>query len=134
MPYGVAVGIVSLIFIAIMMILISQRRLLPGIMMLFSFILLVLFITGIVGTALQLFAGPNVNNLCNQFVGNMRQYGPSVSTLAWLQQQNICKSALSPEMVCTMDGRISGTCVEIKRLTIYFAQASAGKPSSPFTS
>lgn len=107
MPYGVAVGVVSLVFIAIMMILISQRRLLPGIMMLFSFILLVLFITGIVGTALQLFAGPNVNNLCNQFVGNMKQYGPSVSTLAWLQQQNICKctpSAFSPGWTCTIDG------------------------------
>lgn len=91
MPYGLAVGILALLFIGIMMVLISQRRLLPGIMMLFSFVLLVLFITGIVGTALQLFAGPNVNNLCNRFVGNMRQFGPGVNTLAWLQQQNICE-------------------------------------------
>ncbi|PVI03295.1 hypothetical protein DM02DRAFT_261190 [Periconia macrospinosa] len=91
MPYGVSVGVVAIIFIIIMMILISQRRLLPGIMMLFSFILLVLFITGIIGTAIQLFGGPNINNQCNRFVWNMRQYGPSVNTLAWLQQQNICQ-------------------------------------------
>jgi hypothetical protein len=76
-----------------MLILISQRRLLPGVMFLFSFILLVLFITGIVGTAMQLFSGPNVNNLCNQFVG-MKQTGPTYNTLAWLQLQNTCKFLL----------------------------------------
>ncbi|CAI6338873.1 unnamed protein product [Periconia digitata] len=91
MPYGVSVGVIALIFFAIMMALISQRRLLPGVVMLFSFILLVLFIAGVVGTAMQLFGGNNVNNQCNRFVGNMKQYGANVNTLAWLQQQNICQ-------------------------------------------
>jgi uncharacterized membrane protein len=91
MPYGVAVGAIAIIFIIIMLILIAQRRLLPGVMMLFSFILLVLFVTGIIGTAMQLFGGPNINNQCNTYVFNNKYTGPSVNTLAWLQQQNICQ-------------------------------------------
>ncbi|KAF2200632.1 hypothetical protein GQ43DRAFT_373405 [Delitschia confertaspora ATCC 74209] len=90
-PYGVTVGALTVIFIIIEMILIAQRRLLPGVMMLCSFILLVLFITGIVGTALQLFSGPNVSSQCNAFVNNAKQTGPSIDTLAWLQQNNICQ-------------------------------------------
>lgn len=95
MPYGVTVGALTIVFIIVELILIAQRRLLPGIMMLLSFVLLVLFIAGAVGTGLQLFGGNNINNRCNQFVWNMRQYGPTIETLAWLQQQNICKSLLS---------------------------------------
>lgn len=75
-----------------MLILIAQRRLLPGVVILFSFILLVLFIAGIIGTALNLFGGPNINNQCNTYVNNMPQYGSSINTLAWLQQNNICES------------------------------------------
>lgn len=74
-----------------MLILIAQRRLLPGVVLLFSFILLVLFIAGIIGTALNLFAGPNISGQCSTYVQNMPQYGPSVNTLAWLQQNNICE-------------------------------------------
>ncbi|OCK90894.1 uncharacterized protein K441DRAFT_689142 [Cenococcum geophilum 1.58] len=89
-PYGVTVGALTIIFIIIELILIAQRRLLPGIMMLLSFVLLVLFITGIIGTAIQLFGGPNINNQCNTYVSNMKVTGPSINTLAWLQQNNIC--------------------------------------------
>jgi hypothetical protein len=60
-------------------------------MMLLSFILLVLFIAGIIGTAIQLFAGPNINNQCNTYVFNDSQDGPTLDTLAFLQQRNICK-------------------------------------------
>ncbi|KAF1956697.1 hypothetical protein CC80DRAFT_63564 [Byssothecium circinans] len=90
-PYSVTVGAITITFILIMLILISQRRLLPGVMMLFSFILLVLFVTGIVGTALQFISGPNVNNLCNRYVGSNRLVGANASTLAWLQQNSICQ-------------------------------------------
>jgi len=74
-----------------MLVLIAQRRLLPGVVMLFSFIFVVLYIAGIIGTAMQLFGGPNINNQCNTYVNNMPQRGPSINTLAWLQQQNICQ-------------------------------------------
>lgn len=90
-PYGVVVGSLTILFILIELILIAQRRLLPGVVMLWSFVLLVLYITGIIGTALHLFGGPNVSNLCQQYVNNARSYGPSQQTLAWLQQNNICQ-------------------------------------------
>jgi hypothetical protein len=87
----VTVGALTIIFIIVEMILIAQRKLLPGIMMLLSFILLVLFLTGAVGTGIQLFGRAAINERCNTYVFNNRQYGPSESTLAFLQQQNICK-------------------------------------------
>lgn len=89
-PYGVSVGALAIIFIFIELILIAQRRLLPGVMMLLSFILLVLFITGVIATSIQLFSGPNISNQCSTYVNNMKVYGPSANTLAWLQQNNIC--------------------------------------------
>ncbi|KAF2870952.1 hypothetical protein BDV95DRAFT_594877 [Massariosphaeria phaeospora] len=91
MPYGVTVGSLTVFIIIIFLILIAQRRLLPGVVLLLSFILLVLFITGVIGTAIQLFGGPNVNNQCNTYVTNQKQFGPNVNTLAWLQQNNICQ-------------------------------------------
>ncbi|KAJ4291112.1 hypothetical protein N0V90_010310 [Kalmusia sp. IMI 367209] len=90
-PYGVTVGALTVFWILVMLILIAQRRLLPGVVMLFSFILLVLFIAGIIGTALNLFAGPNISGQCNTYVNNVSQYGSSIETLAWLQQNNICQ-------------------------------------------
>ncbi|KAF2500830.1 hypothetical protein BU16DRAFT_523577 [Lophium mytilinum] len=91
-PYGVTVGSLAIAFILIELILIMQQRLLPGIMMLLSFILLVLFVTGIIATAIQLFGGHNVNNLCQKYVNDMKFTGPSGNTLAWLQQNSICQS------------------------------------------
>jgi hypothetical protein len=91
MPYGVTVGALALIFLLVEIVYIAQRKLLPTVMMLLSFILFVLFIAGIIGTAIQLFTGPNINNQCNTFVFNDDVSGPSVNTLAFLQQRNICK-------------------------------------------
>ncbi|KAL1601756.1 hypothetical protein SLS60_006671 [Paraconiothyrium brasiliense] len=92
-PYGITVGALTIVWILVMLILIAQRRLLPGVVMLFSFILLVLFIAGIIGTALNLFAGPNISGQCNTYVNNLSgsAYGSSMDTLAWLQQNNICQ-------------------------------------------
>ncbi|KAF2814291.1 uncharacterized protein BDZ99DRAFT_495807 [Mytilinidion resinicola] len=92
LPYGVTVGSLAIAFILIELILIMQQRLLPGIMMLLSFILLVLFVTGIIATGIQLFGGHNVNNLCQTYVNNEKFTGPSGNTLAWLQQNSICQS------------------------------------------
>lgn len=92
MPYGVTVGALAIIFIIIEITYISQRKLLPTTMMLLSFILLVLFIAGVIGTAIQLFAGPNINNQCNTYVFNDDSNGPNRDTLAFLQQRNICMS------------------------------------------
>ncbi|CAO2656088.1 Nn.00g048910.m01.CDS01 [Neocucurbitaria sp. VM-36] len=91
MPYGVTVGALAIIFIIIEIVYIAQRKLLPGTMMLLSFILLVLFIAGIIGTAIQLFAGPNINNQCNTYVFGDDSSGANLNTLAFLQQRNICQ-------------------------------------------
>ena len=100
MPYGVTVGTLAIIFIIIEIVFIAQRKLLPATMMLLSFILLVLFIAGIIGTAIQLFAGPNINNQCNTYVFNDDASGPNVDTLAFLQQRNICEC--SPELISSV--------------------------------
>ena len=95
MPYGVTVGALAMLFILVEIVFIAQRKLLPGTMMLLSFILLVLFIAGIIGTALQLFAGPNIISVCNAYVFNDSSSRPDVDTLAFLQQRNICKCICS---------------------------------------
>ncbi|KAF2144469.1 uncharacterized protein K452DRAFT_223107 [Aplosporella prunicola CBS 121167] len=90
-PYGVTVGALTIVFIIIEIILIAQRRLLPGVMMLGAFILLVLYLAGIIETGIQLFgSSSNVNGNCQRWVTNNKVTGPSVETLAWLQQNNIC--------------------------------------------
>ena len=100
MPYGITVGSLTVVFILIMLGLIYQRRLLPGVVMIGSFILLVLFITGIIETAIQLF-GPvgDINGNCNLYVSGHRHdpqfQGPSINTLAWLQQNATCQSWLA---------------------------------------
>ena len=100
MPYGITVGSLTVVFIFIMLGLIYQRRLLPGVVMIGSFILLVLYITGIIETAIQLF-GPagDVNAKCNLYVYSQRHnpqfQGQSIETLAWLQQNATCNSWLA---------------------------------------
>lgn len=91
MPYGVTVGALAIVFILIEIVFIAQRKLLPGTMLLLSFILLVLFVAGLVGTALQLFSGPNINNQCNSYVFDDGTSGPNANTLAYLQQKSICE-------------------------------------------
>ena len=98
MPYGITVGALTIIFILIMLGLIYQRRLLPGVVMLGSFVLLVLYITGVIETAIQLF-GPvgDINSRCNTYVFSQRGdfKGTSIATLAWLQQNATCRSWLA---------------------------------------
>lgn len=93
MPYGITVGALLVIFILIILGLVFQRRLIPGVVILGSFILLVLFIAGLVGTAIQLF-GPqsNINGNCQQYVFGMPLRQLDVYTLAWLEQNSICQS------------------------------------------
>ena len=95
MPFGITVGALTVIFIIIMLILISQRRLLPGVVILGSFILLVLYITGLIETAIQLF-GPtgNISGNCQNYITSQAAENNSLSinTLAWLEQNSICQS------------------------------------------
>ena len=74
-----------------MLLLIAQRRLLPGIVLLGAFIMLVLFIVGVIETAIQLFGAGNVSSACQNSVINNPSTGVSVNTLAWLEQDSICE-------------------------------------------
>lgn len=63
-------------------------------MLLFAFILLVLYITGIIETAIQLFGNGNVSDNCQRLVMNNQVTGFQVNTLLWIEQYNICKTFL----------------------------------------
>ncbi|KAE9978243.1 hypothetical protein EG328_001569 [Venturia inaequalis] len=91
-PFGITVGALTLFFIIIEFALVAQNRLLPGVMMLGAFILLVLFLTGLIETAIQLFGAGNVSENCQRYVNKNKIYGVSASTLAWLEQNSICSS------------------------------------------
>ncbi|KAF9636241.1 hypothetical protein BFW01_g7136 [Lasiodiplodia theobromae] len=91
-PFGITVGSLTVVFIGIEIALIANRRLMPGVMMIGSFILFVLFLTGIIETGIQFFgSGSDVNGVCQRYVNNNEQFGPSVNTLAWLEQNSICQ-------------------------------------------
>jgi len=90
-PFGVTVGALTITFVIIELIMISQKRLLPGMMMLGAFILLALYLTGLIETAILLFGSPtNVSGNCQRWVNNNQSHGATIETLAWLQQNNIC--------------------------------------------
>lgn len=96
-PFGVTVGALLYVFLILEILLIIGRRLVPGVMILGSIILLVLFITGSIATGIQLFGNDaNVNGNCDRFVDNDEQRGVSVNTLAWLEQDSICECCVIP--------------------------------------
>jgi hypothetical protein len=87
----------SILLVVILAILSNNNALTPGILMIFCFVLFVLYMTGLVDTGIQLFGTGNVNSNCNNFVAHDQSHGVSVSTLAWLEQNSICKCS---DLVC----------------------------------
>ena len=105
-PYAVTVSALALIFLLIILILAAQRLLIPGIILLGSFILFVLWLTLLIETSIQLY-GPaaNVNGNCQTYVQRQAFTGISVETLQYLTQLNICncwRAAFSFEVVGTV--------------------------------
>ncbi|KAL9049972.1 MAG: hypothetical protein Q9162_006914 [Coniocarpon cinnabarinum] len=92
-PFGITVGGLTILFIVFLLVLISIRRLLPSVILVFSFLLFALYLTGLVETAIQLFSSSsNVNSNCQNYVLGSPVYGQTLNTLAWLEQQGICQS------------------------------------------
>ncbi|PSK38477.1 hypothetical protein C1H76_2729 [Elsinoe australis] len=92
-PYGITVGALTILFLFVIEAMISQRTLLPGLVMLGAFILLVLYLAGLIETALQLFgSASNINSNCQTFVTDQPSSGVSLATFAFLQQRSICQS------------------------------------------
>lgn len=94
----VTVASLAILFLGLILTLAAQRSLIPGVIILGSFILFVLWLTGLIETAIQLY-GPagNVNGNCATFVDNQKSVfkGQSVGALAWLTQENICEYWMS---------------------------------------
>ena len=79
-------------FIFVVLILASCHFLLPGIIIIGSFILFVLWLTGLIETSLQLYGVvANVNDNCQIYVTNNKSWGNNLNTLAWLTQSTICE-------------------------------------------
>ncbi|KAM0798626.1 hypothetical protein BDR22DRAFT_360731 [Usnea florida] len=89
-PYSIATGCLTLLFLLIILALIQQRQLLPGIVVLGTFILFVLFLTGLIETAIQLY-GPtgSVNSYCNLYRSS-HGTADGEATLAYLETVGIC--------------------------------------------
>jgi hypothetical protein len=84
------------------MVLASRHFLLPGIIIIGSFILLVLWLTGLIETSLQLYGVvANVNDNCRIYVEDNKSWGNNINTLAWLTQSTIC------EFLCLFQGDMS---------------------------
>jgi len=95
--YAVTVSALGVLFFILILILISQRQLLPGIVIIGSFILFVLWLTAVIETSIQLF-GPSgsVSGNCQLYVQAQPFTGESLNTLAWLEQSNICEIYCHP--------------------------------------
>jgi hypothetical protein len=85
-------GALGVVFVLAILILAAQRFLLPGIIIIGSFVLFALWLTGLIETGLQLYGvQANVYSTCQDYVADMPYSGNTVEALAWLTQSNICK-------------------------------------------
>lgn len=88
----VTVSSLGVAFIFLVLGLIARHFLLPGILILGSFILCVLWLTGLVETSLQLYgASGNVNDNCQIYVFDNVSKGNNVNTMAWIMQSTLCE-------------------------------------------
>lgn len=95
-PYFITTSSLTVVFIALLLYLIAQRRLLPSIVIIGAFIFFVLWLTGLVVVSMELWGGVNgsgsVAGNCDALVFNSAPIGLSQATLAWLEQKSICQS------------------------------------------
>ncbi|OQD89939.1 hypothetical protein PENANT_c002G02105 [Penicillium antarcticum] len=91
-PYMVTTSALGVAFILLVLVLAERSFLLPGIIIIGSFILCVLWLTGLIETALQLYGiVGDVNANCQIYVENNKSWGNNINTLAWLTQSTICE-------------------------------------------
>jgi hypothetical protein len=88
--FAIVTSSLTILFLLVILILAARRLLIPGVILLGSFVLFVLWLTTLIETAIQLFGSGNVNNNCNLYVTGQSYRGVTVETLAWLTQSNIC--------------------------------------------
>ncbi|KAI0179630.1 hypothetical protein GGR52DRAFT_568402 [Hypoxylon sp. FL1284] len=91
-PYFITVSSLMIVFIGALLWLIAQRRLLPSIVILGSFMFFVLWLVGLIVISIELW-GPvgSVSSNCNLLVWSTSPTGNNQGTLAWLEQRSICQ-------------------------------------------
>lgn len=89
LPYMITTSALMIIFIIIILGLIAQQQLLPGVVVLGSFILFVLWLAGLIETSIQLY-GPSgaVNSYCGSRPNT--QVIDSQQTAVWLANSSLC--------------------------------------------
>ena len=91
-PYWITVSSLTIVFIVLLLWLISQRRLLPSIVILGAFMFFVLWLVGLIVVSIEMWsASGSVSNNCDVLVFNNPPTGQTLETLAWLEQRSICK-------------------------------------------
>lgn len=120
-PYFITVAALVIVFVATMIWLIANRRLLPAIVMIGSFLLFILWMVGLISTAVELW-GPtgSVAGNCQLHVFNENPTGATMETLAWLQQKSICK------LFALMSERWLLTCIIGQSWYLVFSMALTG--------
>lgn len=93
-PYFITVAGLTIIYIGILLWLISQRRLLPSIVIIGAFMFFVLWMVGLIVVSIELW-GPtgSVSANCNNLVFGQDPGSSSQERLAWLAQRSICMSS-----------------------------------------
>jgi protein-S-isoprenylcysteine O-methyltransferase Ste14 len=101
-PYFITVASIAVLYVGLIVWLISQRRLLPSIVMIGAFMVFVLWFVGLIVISINLW-GPtgSVIGDCNLYVFGQNPQGQFQSTLAWLEQKNICKCPSWVSAICT---------------------------------
>ncbi|RAK72734.1 uncharacterized protein BO72DRAFT_259124 [Aspergillus fijiensis CBS 313.89] len=106
-PYMTVTAALGLFFIILIYVLTAQRFLLPGIILVGSFILFALWLTGLIETSLQMYGVvANVDSNCRNFIlVKNHPTGDNLQTLAWLTESTICncwRMAFAFELINTI--------------------------------
>ena len=90
MPFWVATGALTILFLVLVVLLIARPILQPGVLILGAFILWVLWLTGLIKTSIELWGSGGVNDNCMLYVDGKPWTG-QIQSLAWLEQESICR-------------------------------------------
>ncbi|KAI5301160.1 hypothetical protein KEM55_001967 [Ascosphaera atra] len=90
-PFMVATSCITIVFLLVIWYLIVTFKLFADVMILGNVIMFALWLTGLIETGIQLFGQNSLNQTCIEFVFKAEYKGPSLRTLAWLEQASICE-------------------------------------------
>lgn len=101
-----AISIITFFYIGVILALYYTHRLLPVYVFLLSFVMFVLWLTGLIKASIELW-GPmgSINDNCTRYVFRPGEWGGrSVETLARIQQEGVCnmwKTSFALELITT---------------------------------